>query len=50
MVHLIRLLYAWNFNSAKSINSHRRKAQTLLGSVIQRRLEEERLAKENGAV
>jgi len=47
---LIRPFYAWIFNSAKSINSHRRKAQTLLGPVIQRRLEEERLAKENGAV
>jgi len=47
---LIRPLYAWIFNSAKLINSHRKKAQALLGPVIQRRLEEERLAKENGAV
>jgi len=47
---LIRPLYAWVFNSAKLIDSHRKKAETLLGPIIQRRLEEERLAQENGAV
>jgi len=47
---LIRPLYAWIFNPVKLINSHRKNARTLLGPVIQRRLEEERLAQENGAV
>jgi len=46
----IRPFYAWMFNSTKLINSHRNKAQTLLGPIIQRRLEEERLAEENGTV
>ena len=46
----IRPFYAWMFNSTKLISSHRKKAQTLLGPIIQRRFEEERLAKENGSV
>jgi len=47
---LIRPLYAWIFNPVKLINSHRKKARTLLGPVIQKRLQEERLAQENGGV
>ena len=47
---LIRPFYAWMFNSTKLIKSHRKKAQTLLGPIIQGRLEEERLAKEIGSV
>ena len=47
---LIRPFYAWIFNSTRLINSHRKKAQTLLGPIIQGRLEEERLAKENGTI
>ncbi|PUU81492.1 cytochrome P450 [Tuber borchii] len=47
---LIRPFYAWMFNSTKLIKSNRKKAQTLLGPIIQRRLEEERLAKEIGSV
>ncbi|PUU81494.1 cytochrome P450 [Tuber borchii] len=47
---LIRPFYAWMFNSTKLISSHRRKAQTLLGPIIQRRFEEERLAEENGTI
>ena len=46
----IRPFYAWMFNSTRLISSHRKKAQTLLGPIIQRRFEEERLAKENGSV
>ena len=46
----IRPLYAWMFNPTKLISSHRKKARTLLGPVIQRRFEEERLAKENGTI
>ena len=47
---LIRPFYAWMFNPTKLISSHRKTAQTLLGPVIQRRFEEERLAKENGTI
>ena len=46
----IRLFYAWMFNSTKLISSHRKKAPTLLGPIIQRRFEEERLAEENRTV
>ena len=46
----IRPFYTWMFNSTKLISLHRKKAQTLLGPIIQRRLEEERFAKENGTI
>ena len=46
----IRPFYNWMFNSTKLISLHRKKAQTLLGPIIQGRLEEERLAKESGSV
>ena len=45
-----RPFYAWITGSTKLINSHRKKAQAVLGPVIQRRLEEERLAEKNGTV
>ena len=45
----IRPFYTWMFNSTKLISLHRKKAQTLLGPIIQGRLGEERLAKENGS-
>jgi len=47
---LIRPFYAWMFNSTKLISSHRKMAQILLGPIIQRRFEEERLAEENGTI
>ena len=48
--YLIRLHYTWNFNLVKSINLHRGMVLTLLGPIIQRFLEEEKLTKENAAV
>ncbi|CAZ85203.1 unnamed protein product [Tuber melanosporum] len=47
---LFRPFYAYMWNSAKTIKSHKRRAQTLLAPTIQKRFEEQRLAEENGAV
>ena len=45
-----RPFYAWMFNSKKILNSYRKKAAILLAPTIQSRLEEERLAEQNGAI
>ncbi|CAZ82274.1 unnamed protein product [Tuber melanosporum] len=47
---LFRPFYAYMWNSAKTIKSHKRKAQTLLAPTIQKRFKEQRLAEENGTV
>ena len=47
---LFRPFYAWMFNSKKVLNSYKKKAEILLAPTIQSRLEEERLAEQNGAV
>ncbi|CUS13985.1 unnamed protein product [Tuber aestivum] len=45
---LIRPLYSYTRNLVKDINLHKRKARSLLSPVIQKRLDEETLAKKNG--
>ncbi|PWW77974.1 cytochrome P450 [Tuber magnatum] len=47
---LIRPLYSYTRNLVKDINWHKRKARSLLDPIIHKRLEEESLAEENGAV
>ncbi|CAZ84119.1 unnamed protein product [Tuber melanosporum] len=47
---LLRPFFAYIWNSAGSVKSNKRKAQSLLAPVIQRRLEEEGLAEKNGTV
>ncbi|KAG0636839.1 cytochrome P450 [Tuber brumale] len=47
---ILRPFFAYIWNSAGSVNSHKRKAQSLLAPVFQRRFEEEALAEKNGTV
>ncbi|PWW77973.1 cytochrome P450 [Tuber magnatum] len=46
----LRSFWSYLFNPGKVLDSHKRKAESLLAPIIQKRLEEESLAEKNGTV